>query len=1001
MRKSTSINLELIKGEDGGVKFYAKQFDDLKLNIKVYDGLEEVNVDGQDIIVCIIKEDKTVIEQTKDITVEDNTIVARLSKQATTALGKCSMEVLLRDEEGTASTTTISYLVSEKLSASIVEMIKREDDINALNLIEEFIETSNVDMLDIKEAIKDLKATVDGAQDNIDAEYETILEALRALEGTIIENIEGKANEALTIADEAVEKATGAITKADEVLEKVEEAKGAVEDITTLKNEAVGAIGSIKTEAIDEVNNIKTRAIGDIDEAKTDSLEAIRNNGNGVANDLNALSDTLKADITNTGLLETNKVIRAREEALTEIDDLKDNAMGSLGEEALKVEELLNATVTEVKEQAETDLRASSRAITEESRENIGTIKDSAINEINGVKDDLGAYKDEVIEEAIRDKEEAINELNDAMRALNDLKANILSETNNDIGAIKVEAINNIGTIKDNANSELNENKAGAINELNEVKAGALVEINDLKAQVETILASINEKIVESNSNIEELSGLIEEAREVAGLVRAFIDSKAVDLSNYYTREETEALIGEVIAPLATKEELEARFKLVGAVGASPIPGCFMSRPEPPEDVIDEIWGYDNRLNRYFVVQYTAHNGNPYLYIKSSNCYINLSIKSSYNYAWSGTEWVQASTSTFYIENIESDYTKTIKNAVYKNIFYSTFNIYQNDTKTVILEPLPLPEVMFISDFNGAVEEGKYKVLQEDTVLDNSPITEKIDGIMNVIDVDDYTVQKIDDISGKTYIRALKMTGWTEWMEGSGTSDIDLSNYYTKEEIDEKNKSGKIQTASTSLEFDELPTNSFKDYPVNPDPEVYKWEMKCTHYGYHMIFYFREDPTGKIGVVEKTGGKLGFKLLDSSFTFDTYTGYYRKSTATSGNWSAFSNNNHFTNPDARDLTGLYYHNFNLVDGNNPDIVLKHGYLGSEGDLVGDFNEAIKYETYSVIVENNNILNSPIENINGILLNKVIGEKIYQNLISDDCTQEYKRIFNGTSWCGWR
>lgn len=770
MRKSTSINLELIKGEDGGVKFYAKQFDDLKLNIKVYDGLEEVNVDGQDIIVCIIKEDKTVIEQTKDITVEDNTIIARLSKQATTALGKCSMEVLLRDEEGTASTTTISYMVSEKLSASIVEMIKSEDDINALNLIEEFIETSNVDMLDIKEAIKDLKATVDGAQDSIDAEYETILEALRALEGTIIENIEGKANEALTIADEAVEKATGAITKADEVLTKVEEAKGAVEDITTLKDEAVGAIGSIKTEAIDEVNNIKTRAIGDIDEAKGDALEAIRNNGNGVANDLNTLSDTLKADITNTGLLETNKVIRAREEALTEIDDLKDNAMGSLGEEALKVEELLNETATEIKEQAETDLRA---------------------------------CKDEVIEEAIRDKEEAINELNDAMRALNDLKTTIL----NDINTNKEEAISNIGTIKDNANNELNENKAGAINELNEVKAGALVDINNLKNEVDTLLNSLNEKIVESNGNIEELSGLIEEAREVAGLVRAFIDSKAVDLSNYYTKEETETLVNEVITPLATKEELEGKFKLVGAVGASPIPGCFMSRPEPLEDVIDEIWGYDNSLRRYFVVQYKGHNGNPFLYVSGPDyTYITLNTKGSYTYAWNGTEWVQASQSSFYIDNIEDDYVKTMNNAIYKNIFYTTFNIYKYQTNTVLLEPLPLPEVMFISDFNGAVEEGKYKVLQEDTVLDNSPTTEKIDGVMNVINVDDYIVQKIDDINGKTYIRALKITGWTEWQEGSGASDIDMTNIYTKEEVNElvENVSVDLSSYSTTEEVRSL-----------------------------------------------------------------------------------------------------------------------------------------------------------------------------------------------------
>lgn len=829
MRKSTSINLELIKGEDGGVKFYAKQFDDLKLNIKVYDGLEEVNVDGQDIIVCIIKEDKTVIEQTKDITVEDNTIVVRLSKQATTALGKCSMEVLLRDEEGTASTTTISYMVSEKLSASIVEMIKSEDDINALNLIEEFIETSNVDMLDIKEAIKDLKATVDGAQDNIDAEYETILEALRALEGTIIENIEGKANEALTIADEAVEKATGAITKADEVLIKVDEVKGVVEDIATLKDEAVGAIGSIKTEAIDEVNNTKTRAIGDIDEARTDSLEAIRNNGNGVVNDLNSLSDTLKADITNTGLLETNKVIRAREEALTEIDDLKDNAMGSLSEEALKVEELLNATVTEIKEQAETDLRASSRAITEESRENIGTIKDSAINEINGVKDDLGAYKDEVIEEAIRDKEEAINELNNAMRALNDLKATILSEANNDIGAIKVEAINNIGTIKDNANNELNENKAGAINELNEVKTGALVDINNLKNEVDNILASINEKIVESNGNIEELSGLIEEAREVAGLVRAFIDSKAVDLSNYYTREETESLINEKIGLIEipevdltnyyTKVEVDKKINnYKGEIGYSEykikpegFDEAFKRLLENPKaiypnmkgNVVGYIQGTISRQTntnssgtRIPGVILFTDNGNFYNELRptiTNSTAINRefdivqlktmsggTVSSSNRSNMSYPCIIDSETGEF-IEGYmpSSSYHFTIT-----DYYYSTVDIYNSDNTIAYSKcegELPLK----YNDCNNAIEEGNYKVnIKEGEVVKNMPTEGASKGILIVDKANEVISQELITENNVVYRRTFINNEWSEWKSGGG-SDIDLSSYSTTEEVRE------------------------------------------------------------------------------------------------------------------------------------------------------------------------------------------------------------------------
>ena len=780
MRKSTSINLELIKGEDGGVKFYAKQFDDLKLNIKVYDGLEEVNVDGQDIIVCIIKEDKTVIEQTKDITVEDNTIVARLSKQATTALGKCSMEVLLRDEEGTASTTTISYLVSEKLSASIVEMIKSEDDINALNLIEEFIETSNVDMLDIKEAIKDLKATVDGAQDSIDAEYETILEALRALEGTIIENIEGKANEALTIADEAVEKVTEALNNADEVLVKVEEAKGAVGDITTEKDNALQAIESIKA-----------RAINDIDETRTDSLEAIRDNGNGVVNDLNSLSDTLKADIANAGLLETNKIVRAREEALTMIDDLKDNAMGSLSEEALKVEEILNATVTEIKEQAETDLRASSRAITEESRENIGTIKDSAINEINGVKDDLGAYKDEVIEEAVKGKEEAIKELNDASNALNNLKATIL----NDINTNKEEAISNIGT-----------NKDGAINELNEVKAGALVDINNLKNEVDTLLNSLNEKVVESNGNIQELAGLIEEAREVAGLVRAFIDSKAVDLSNYYTKEETNTLIDEKIGLIEfpetdltnyyTKVEVDKKFENKGIVGISKLPVCFTFAPEAGEEVKHIIWAKD-RDGYCYVIHITVPNSKYHeMYLGSSLSQLKFYGKEYVSYRWNGEEWVVVNLSapTISMPYQERGITTSAILELIRNehLFYCTLPVKEDGYNTYYFkEPIEKPNVDICGDYNEVVVKGIYRISHSEEIP-NCPESVIEEGILDVKTVKDdinniITVyQEVKTTNEKVYSRVrTNNNNWSEWIEGGGASDIDLSSYSTTEEVRE------------------------------------------------------------------------------------------------------------------------------------------------------------------------------------------------------------------------
>ena len=201
MRKNTAIELDITKNIENGVKFYAKQFDDIKLKVKVFDGVREVDVEGQDVIVCIVKEDKTVIEQRKDIAVEDNMLVIDLTKQATTALGKCQMEIRLRDEEGTTSTSTVSYVVGEKLSATIVEIIQSEDDIEALNMIEEFIQNSNIDMIEIKEAVKELKETVKEAQGSIDADFEAIIAKIKELETSTIENIETAAG---TVKEETI-----------------------------------------------------------------------------------------------------------------------------------------------------------------------------------------------------------------------------------------------------------------------------------------------------------------------------------------------------------------------------------------------------------------------------------------------------------------------------------------------------------------------------------------------------------------------------------------------------------------------------------------------------------------------------------------------------------------------------------------------------------------------------------------------------------------------------
>ena len=991
MRKSTSINLELIKGEDGGVKFYAKQFDDLKLKIKVYDGLEEVNVDGQDIIVCIIKEDKTVIEQTKDITVEDNTIVARLSKQATTALGKCSMEVLLRDEEGTASTTTISYLVSEKLSASIVEMIKSEDDINALNLIEEFIETSNVDMLDIKEAIKDLNDSIDRVQGNIDAEYETIIEALRTLEGTIIENIEGKTTEAITKADEAVEKATGAVTKADEVLIKVEEAKGVVGEITTLKNEAVGAIGSIKTEAIDEINNIKTRAIGDIDEAKGDALEAIRNNGNGVVQGLNTYMDTLKQDLANNGLLETNKVISAREESITKINELKENVLGSLGEEALEVEEELNNTVTEIKEQAKTDLSNSSRVIVEGANREIEGIKTEVVSNLNSLKSGII----EGFEEELNEKK--VQALNGFDTTLSSKKDEIISELENNKNSLVSGASESITEIKTNTISslqeELNECKSNldtyieevkgqCRTDLNEIKNEVVSKVNSLKETVDNTLASITEKINESDSNIEELTELIKEAREVAGLVRAFIDSKTVDLSNYYTKEETD-------------EKLKKINEFRGMIGESDLPSVFETCPEPETKYDAYICSYDVYYHRYVKIYFHDLEGANELNVLrlSSNLYtINTNSYNTTVYVKTATEdWAVSAKNGI---NYKTKDIKIVRNLVYKNTLRIA-GVQDN-----ILEA-KAEEGSILGSYNSTVIEGVYKV-SHSSKIEGSP-KNAVEGVLKVNKADNVISQVLIDEKGVSYTRYCKDNNWTKWNGGDEIGEI---SYVVKTEFDKINEYHSY----------------WKLRPAQPADYPYRlMVLGGTKYG--IIIYSKTDLTGRIvynqkGYLEMPAGYEDLELL--AYRVLDITG----NSSSEMFWMKNTNPIAYVNSSSNVVGAWYSHNFDILDteGN----IYRKSEEFDTSKVITDFNNAIENTIYKVNIKAGDVIaSSPFsvnadegialipeldtyfegailstQDIKGILEVVKAKEIVKQELTTTD-NISYKRMFNGTSWSDWK
>lgn len=856
MRKSTAINLELTKGEDVGVKFYAKQFDDLKIKAKIYNGLNEVNVLGQKITVCIVKEDNTVIEQTDDIIIEENSIVINLSKQATTALGKCTMEISLTDEEGTASTSTISYLVGEKLSASIVEMIKSANDINALNIIEEFIKTSNIDILDIKGAIIELRNAVNNAQNSINAEYESIILALRALEGTIIGNINAKGNEAITNANSAVVKANEAVAKTDRVLVQIEE-------------------------------------------AKLDALGAVSQRGTNVGQDLTAMATTLKSDITATGTLETNKVIEANTEALSAIELAKTNAISNLGTEATKVEGALNVTVTEIKKQAETDL--------------------------NACKIDLDAY---------------------------------------------------ILLAKEQGKTDLDG-----------IKNGVILEVNNLKASVDNVLASITQKVTESNSNIVELTALIEEAKTVAGLVREFIatNSSSVDLSNYYTKAEVDTL-------LSKKVGFIDRFGTGLYMEAEPIE--FQSAPTPTFEPLHTIKMKTNAGYQIIYFNIPLTGGDKFITTNTGTtsgnlAFNNIAYTEYAGYRYSSGSWV-ANQSIL----VTSFSAKTTK------IYYHNFPIFDNTGVNILFNDTTLSG---ISNFNNAIIEGKYSIDLSEADFNNLYNGVKVEGGKRVVGVLD--VRKV----GTNVIQILDLASHgLAYMRTVGGNWINTSSGAVS-----KSAVGKVKVSAEGLpEF-------LKNIPPLP---LYGQETKdilifratsTLYYVYRFLdgwgsgkSYYAGSTSFYINVSKAKAYLMTYNsLTDTWSTEDTNT-----TTSAIGSITV-------TKADFK----IYHNTMQIYTTSAGTVVYQDVTIPNSGEsTLLDANEATTTGIYEIDVKTGDkILNLPIttkeaidaetqetsivlaENLKGLLQVHELGKDIYQEITSNDNINCWRRTRVDSVWSSWR
>lgn len=784
MRKNTAIELDITKNIENGVKFYAKQFDDIKLKVKVFDGVREVDVEGQDVIVCIVKEDKTVIEQRKDITVEDNTLIIDLTKQATTALGKCQMEILLRDEEGTTSTSTVSYVVGEKLSATIVEIIQSEDDIEALNMIEEFIQNSNIDIMEIKEAVKELKEAVEEAQGTIDADLEAIISKIKELETTTLENIEtaagtikeetiltitNKADEVLNEMEgvkeevignvnEAIEKADEAVLKATETLETVNTVKEEVEKINDVIAEAMENIETTKDEAMDEIAG----AVVVIEESKEDAVNVVSNAKNMAVSSIVDEKDksiteigTVKTGAVNTvneaGVNGVNAVDTTRARAVGEIEDLKDNSTNT-------IEELKTGAISEI-EEVKTDALKQLQNNGNGIADALTTLKGELVSNI-GLEAEVvkGNVVEEITTGAATVKEEAISNINTAKR-----------EAVEEVEAVKGNVLDEINTTKEEAVSVITDTKTDAIEKVNDACNEADVKIAEILRELEAMVSE-KEDLLNTNAlaceTKEELQALIEEAKRYEVVVRAWIDAQAnTDLT------EIENAIEELRVKI---DEIEVKVESYkGMIGEDPHPECFRTAPpmEGDETHYVRCLSINNKYRVYYVKnapalnRYDTHSGCEMWYTDT----VTKSRVLEYNEA--SKTWKEVTNETYIRIN-------TSGGGIVANTYSSNIDLYNKAGSQIMVpakpgDPLTAP----INTFN--VEAGEYLVSHTSSLTGS--YKDAFEGSLVVRNINGNIYQDLISSDCRERVVRSKVKGvWTDWL----VANADL--YYTKEEVDAK-----------------------------------------------------------------------------------------------------------------------------------------------------------------------------------------------------------------------
>lgn len=953
MRKIHRLDLDFAKDIRTQRKITFKEQDSITLYMSIYNDGVPVILDNQTPRLFIKKSDGTILYQTEVLSVQNNVVAFDVHRQATTCPGLCYAEVEFIEDEELITTRSFVYIVEPKVG-SIKDAIASVDEAYFLKVVEDFIAQAKLDIAEFRDAVA-------------------------SLENRVIE------------ADDKLEKLNEDLKQADLDLNEAKE--NALEEISDLRYEAIDDIQEARDEGIDTITLLNNETVQIIDQIKNNSINLIIDEKDNSIKEMAGFKDACLEAIELLKNGTVSLVYQAKNNSINEINDTVDRHLTTIRNNAMQGKaDIINLTKTS-KEEITGLTNESKEAIEALGREVIDNIDDYTIEHIEELESIIESLIPTVgeareLETSLINLKESLTILKDALQKLNadglllndklEVAVQMARTTQNELLTAKNEAI----SVKVALNQVI---------EATESLKNALITENE---RAEANIAELNVLHPEADIRIIELRDLIQQAIEIAiPALKSYIAdfTPALDLTEVNEKlEELYSAINTINIQFNnyyTKEEVDAKFELLGIVGESSIPGCFASAPKPADDVIFEMWA-KNDVGEYLVIQSSALNGRRVeMYIGTASAYVEHKQTAGVIYKWSGSEWniVTSGYSTVRVELINKNEAQTLENAKKNHIFYNSLPIYKSDSNTVYIEASNKPDETVYNDYNTVINEGYYKISHREEISNCPAIIQN--GHLDVKSVKDEKLgtttiyQEAKCETGNVYTRTKKANNeWTEWKE-----------------VGDKLNVGKI-SGSTAPIFDELPS-TFTGYPENPDASTYLWEMKCTHYNHHMIFYFDTDPTGKFGIVEKTDGNLGFKLLDTSFTYKTYKGYYRKETSSTGSWTAFGNDNHFTATNARNLTALYYHNFNIVDGNNPDNIYRVGDGCSIGDIISDFNKATEYKEYIVDIKaGTTASNSPAESpIKGILKVSSVEGIVHQTLEIEDKT--YKRIFNGT-WSKW-